>query len=171
MKLRELNKLVEKKNFFGIKKDLEKHIDKLEGDAKEVRIDTITTVEKLALKLVDKIEGLQKDHTNGKLDFHTDFAGLKDRIIGFQNRFMDYMRSYSDIEFQKDIIMQVRKHLEELVAKLEDSFDTVTDLEEISRQLEKETGGRMKLKRRKTVPRGMAQDLNTRKHSIQRGNK
>jgi len=88
MKLKELNKLVEKKNFFGIKKDLEKHIDELEDDAKEVRIDIVATFEKLTLKTLDKIEQLKKDQAKGDLSLGTDFDKIEKRLVGLSKKLL-----------------------------------------------------------------------------------
>jgi len=176
MRLRDLNRLVEKKNFFGIKKDLEKHIDKLEDDAKEVNLNTVQSFENLAKKAMEKVDKMKDQQNHGDLPLSTDFDSLKNRLNKFQSKFLGFINEYKDNEFQKEIMGKVRKHLEELVADIEDSIDDIDkiedkilDLEDISKELEKETGGKAKLKRK--VAKGMAQDIETKKHKIFRNNK
>ena len=81
-----------------------------------------------------------------------------------------------DNEFQKEITEKVRTHLEALIADIEDSLDDVeaveramVDLDELDKELKKASGGKARI--RKIVPKGMAQDIETRKHKVHRGNK
>lgn len=171
MKLREINKLVEKKNFFGIKKEIEQTIDKYEDDAKEVRIDIVISFENLANKLFDKIEKLKQDKANDDLSIATDFDAITKKIVGLQNKFMGFIRQYKDNQFQKDIITKLIKHIEEIVVRLEDALDDVKsledaliDMEALDKEIQKASGGKASLKRK--VPAGLAQDINTRKHKI-----
>jgi hypothetical protein len=173
MKLKELNSLVEKKNFFGVKKNLEKHIDKLESDAKEVRLDVVASIETLANKVMDRIEGYKKEQESGKLP-DVDFDKTREKIAGFQKRFMDFIRQYRDNEFQKETIKKVIAHLENLVAQLEDSMDDIDELEknfykDLDDTIRQASGGKARLKRK--LPQGLAQDINTRKHRVEHESK
>lgn len=167
MKLKDLNMLLEERNFFGIKKDLETHITKLQTDVKDANIAHVASFETLALKLIDKIESLKQTH---KFDVNN-FDEMKRKVVGFQQKFMEYLTKYKGMTFQKEIIEKVINHLEDLVAKLEDSLDDIEyieknyfDFSELSKELEKESGGKASLKRK--LPTGIAQDISTRKHQI-----
>jgi len=175
MNLNEFNHLFEKKmSFFKIKRELEGHIDELESDANEVRIGDVISFEKLTLKAIEKVNHLKGLEKDGSEIFETELEKIEKRLLAMESKFMGFIRKYRDNEFQKELVKKLLRYMESVIAKIEDSLDDVqqlqkaaVDLDELDKEIIKASGGAAKLKRTRKIPKGLAQDIKTRKHRVE----
>lgn len=165
-------------NFFAIKRDIETHINGILHGVKKVNIGVLNTITTASEKLLLKISEIDKQDFSemDKMDLQEKFIYQTNHII---ERLEQIRTVYVEHVFEKSILHKLLKHIDSLIFRLREAnttlknTDRMKDLEdEINLDLAKNgEKGKISLgnaKNTKTIPRGLANDLQTRKLVVDR---
>jgi len=160
------NTILLEKNFRKIGKDLGRHLDKLEDDAKEVKMNVVQLLVSKANKMLDALDkAMGKDFKLADVDNMVEKATKQLNFL--KGRFETFREKFKDNKFEKEIMDEVDEILEELILRIETTLAGAEDaiqakIKDIAKQASDETNAENKKNGRK-VPTGIAQDLKSRK--------
>jgi len=162
------NTILLEKNFRKIGKDLGRHMDKLEDDAKEVKMNVVQLLVNKANKMLDALDkAMGKDFKLANVDKMVEKATKQLNFL--KGRFETFREKFKDNKFEKEIMDEVDKILEELILRIEGTLAGAEDaiqakIKDIAKQASDEANAEdEEEKHGRKVPRGIAQDLKSRK--------